>query len=63
VQLAPDIQEAILFLSEAETDQKKPLERELRPIAAMHDWSEQRNLWSQIYNYSTELESSLQSVN
>jgi hypothetical protein len=43
--LAPDIQEQILFLPRV-TSGRDPLhERDLRPIAAMIDWREQRERW------------------
>lgn len=43
--LAPDIQEAILFLPRV-TEGDDPLaERHLRPIASRLDWRDQRRLW------------------
>jgi hypothetical protein len=48
LQLAPDIQEALLFLPRV-TAGKDPLtERELRPIAATADWKKQRMMWERI---------------
>lgn len=45
LQLAPDIQEAILFLSRVERGKDPIQERQLRPIAAVPDWGRQRRLW------------------
>jgi hypothetical protein len=43
--LAPDIQEEVLFLP-ATTGGRDPIsERHLRPIAAVSDWTRQRRLW------------------
>ena len=43
--LAPDIQEEILFLPRT-THGRDPIpERHLRPIASILDWRKQRNLW------------------
>jgi len=44
--LAPDIQEAILFLPRIEKGRAQVTERDLRPIAAMPDWRAQRRMWS-----------------
>jgi len=46
--LAPDIQEAILFLSPVENGRDPVTERDLRPIASIPDWRKQRVLWSQV---------------
>jgi hypothetical protein len=43
--LAPDIQEAILFLPASERGRDQITERELRPIAALADWRKQRRMW------------------
>jgi hypothetical protein len=43
--LAPDIQEAILHLPKYERGHAAVSERELRPIAAVVDWQEQRRMW------------------
>lgn len=43
--LAPDIQEAVLFLQATERGRDAITERDLRPIAAMADWGRQRKLW------------------
>lgn len=46
--LAPDIQEAILFLP-PKTKGRDPIgERELRPIAAVADWRRQRREWRRL---------------
>ncbi len=46
--LAPDIQEAILFMPCAELGGDPITERELRPIAAVPDWKKQRRMWRRI---------------
>lgn len=43
--LAPDIQEAILFLPTTERGRDRITERELRPIAAVVSWRRQRQMW------------------
>ena len=43
--LAPDIQEAMLFLTPTETGRAALSEHDLRPIAAITDWAKQRQLW------------------
>lgn len=43
--LAPDIQEAILFLPRVEEGRDPLTERDLRPIAALPDWRKQRTQW------------------
>jgi hypothetical protein len=46
--LAPDIQEEILFLPRT-TEGRDPIgERDLRPICAEMDWKRQRSLWQQL---------------
>ncbi|TWT30129.1 hypothetical protein [Blastopirellula retiformator] len=45
LQLAPDIQEAILFLPVTERGRDIVTERDLRPIAAGSCWKQQRNAW------------------
>lgn len=47
LQLAPDIQEALLFLPAIERERDAVAERELRPIAALPSWSKQRRVWRQ----------------
>ena len=43
--LAPDIQEDILFLPPVDRGRDAITERDLRPIAAIQDWRKQRRLW------------------
>lgn len=44
--LAPDIQEEILFLPAVETGEDPVHERQWRPIAAVLDWGKQRKYWT-----------------
>ena len=44
--LAPDIQEAILFLPPVHQGPDTIIERDLRPIAAELNWTRQRMLWA-----------------
>jgi hypothetical protein len=44
--LAPDIQEDILFLPPVESGRDPIRELQLRPIAAVQDWRKQRALWN-----------------
>ena len=44
--LAPDIQEAILFLPRFERGRDPILLRQLQPIALVLDWRKQRRLWA-----------------
>lgn len=46
--LAPDIQEAILFLPQIEGDDEAASERAVRAIAMEPDWRQQRGLWRKI---------------
>ncbi|MFT5424667.1 MAG: hypothetical protein ACI89L_002464 [Phycisphaerales bacterium] len=46
--LAPDIQEAILDLPRVESGRDPVTEREVRPIAAVVDWEEQRRIWARL---------------
>ena len=46
--LAPDIQEAILFLPRVESGRDPVTERNLRPIAAMPDWRKQGRAWTNL---------------
>ena len=43
--LAPDIQEQILFLPPTERGRDTVTEKQLRPIAAIVSWKEQRRMW------------------
>jgi hypothetical protein len=45
LQLAPDIQEALLFLPRVASGKDPITERDIRPIAATADWKAQRALW------------------
>jgi hypothetical protein len=45
--LAPDIQEELLFLAPAPRGKDRIHEKMLRPIAAEIDWTKQRTLWDQ----------------
>jgi hypothetical protein len=44
--LAPDIQEAILFLPRVERGRDPILLRQLQPVALVPDWRKQRRLWA-----------------
>ncbi|MCB2189609.1 MAG: hypothetical protein KQJ78_24600 [Deltaproteobacteria bacterium] len=46
--LAPDIQEAILFLPPTVAGADRVKERDLRPIAAVALWPRQRKMWAAI---------------
>ena len=46
--LAPDIQEEILSLPPVEPDSETVTERDLRPVAALTDWREQRRAWRRL---------------
>ena len=46
--LAPDIQEALLFLPRVERGREPIRERQLRPIAAVLDWRKQRRMWGEL---------------
>lgn len=46
--LAPDIQEAILFLPATERGREPITERDLRPISAVADWQMQRKTWAKL---------------
>ncbi len=43
--LAPDIQEALLFLPPVEQGKDAVTERDLRAIVAVVDWEKQRRMW------------------
>jgi hypothetical protein len=43
--LAPDIQEALLFLPQTERGRDPIHLRQLQPLAAILDWGQQRLLW------------------
>ena len=46
--LAPDIQEAILFLPHVESGRDRVSIRDLQPIALVPDWRKQRRMWTSI---------------
>ena len=46
--LAPDIQEAVLFLPPVARGRDPVTENDLRPIAAEPDWNDQRRLWKRL---------------
>jgi hypothetical protein len=46
--LAPDIQEEILFLPMVETGRSRITERDLRPVAAEPNWRKQRWMWARV---------------
>ena len=46
--LAPDIQEQVLFLPRTEHGRDKIIENDVRPIAQTFDWNKQRRLWSNL---------------
>ena len=48
LQLAPDVQEQIVFLLNVKSGRGPLTERQLRPIAATLDWRTQRRLWKEI---------------
>lgn len=48
VNLAPDIQEAILFLPHTTQGRDSIGERDVRPICILTDWTRQRQLWQQL---------------
>ena len=52
LQLAPDIQEEILFLRRPERGREWPHLRQLQPIAAVWDWRKQRRLWKNLLQSS-----------
>lgn len=48
LQLAPDIQESILFLPRIQRGREPIQEHQVRPIAATPDWRTQRQLWDRL---------------
>jgi hypothetical protein len=48
LQLAPEIQEAIIFLPPTQRGRDPITERNLRPIAAVADWGMQRGMWGRL---------------
>jgi hypothetical protein len=47
--LAPDIQEAILFLPRTERGRDPVILRDLQPISAALDWQHQRDRWRRLW--------------
>ena len=48
LQLAPEIQEALLFLPPTSGGRDPITERDLRPIAAVAEGGEQRGMWKEL---------------
>ena len=46
--LAPDIQEAILTMPAPESGRDPVTEKQLRPVAAEIDWGKQREMWAEL---------------
>jgi len=46
--LAPDIQEALLFLPRTERGRDPVRERHIRPITGILDWRRQRKMWARL---------------
>jgi hypothetical protein len=53
--LAPDIQEAILFLPRTVRGRDSVILRDLQPIASTSDWRRQRVLWQQLARHHSGL--------
>ena len=51
--LAPDIQEAMLFLPTVKHGPDRITERDLRPLAAESDWERQREMWAKLTSRSS----------
>lgn len=58
--LAPDIQEEILFLPRITQGRDTIKEADIRPIAKTHDWSKQRHMWSRLRQDVTDASSPLE---
>jgi hypothetical protein len=48
VNLAPDLQEALLFLLRTERGRAPVILAQLQPIASTYDWKKQRRLWGEL---------------
>ena len=48
--LAPDIQEALLFLPRTQRGRDPVILRDVQPIAAVLDWASQRRLWAKLHH-------------
>jgi hypothetical protein len=57
LQLAPDIQEELLFLPRIERGDALVHVRQLRPIAAVPDWRKQRRMWNDLIRAGSTLRS------
>lgn len=55
LQLAPDIQEEILFLPMTERGRDVVTERDMRPIVERLDWQQQRKSWKTNINTNTQI--------
>ena len=51
LQLAPDLQEAILFLPPTTNGRDRVREKQVRPIAAELNWKVQRKMWKQLTSH------------
>ena len=51
LQLAPDLQEAILFLPPTTNGRDRAREKQVRPIAAELNWKVQRKMWKQLTSH------------
>ena len=49
VYLAPDLQEALLFLPRTESGRDRVILADLQPIASTPDWRRQRRLWARLH--------------
>jgi hypothetical protein len=54
--LAPDIQEALLFLPRTQCGRDPIIVRDLQPIASIPDWRKQRVLWQQLTKHLSVVE-------
>jgi hypothetical protein len=53
IHLAPDIQEAILFLPRTLRGRDRIILRQLQPLAAALSWKKQRSLWQELLKASS----------
>jgi hypothetical protein len=58
--LAPDIQEEILFLPRTTQGRDTIKEAYIRPIAKTHDWGKQRQMWNKLHKRVNDASSSPQ---
>ncbi len=52
--LAPDIQEEILFLPRTTTGRDPIMEKDVRPVAAVPHWHRQRRMWEKLVQDQTD---------